>query len=135
MLWKQVREMSAVINKSKKIYRMALIVESLFLIMTVFILLFLQIKSVFSFVLGAVSSFIPYCVFVYMTFFRPIKSSQHRLTVFYRSEIIKWITTITLISTVFLFYKDIYLVNFFIAYIFFLLLNNIIPILLFARFR
>ena len=127
--------MSVVITKSKKIYRTALLLEFLFLSVILLLFILRQDRTVFSFILGAVSSFIPHCVFVYWVFFRQIKLHPIKLGVFYKGEILKWLIAISLISVILVCYDDINAIVFFSGYFLLLLLNNLLPMLLFSKFK
>ena len=127
--------MSVVITKSKKIYRTALLLEFLFLSVILLLFILKQDRTVFSFILGALSSFIPHCVFVYWVFFRQIKLYPIKLGVFYKGEILKWLIAISLISVVLVCYDDINAIVFFSGYFLLLLLNNLLPMLLFSKFK
>ncbi len=127
--------MSAVIKRSKKIYRAALLFETIFLLMTAILLTIWHKVWAVSFTLGAVSSFIPYCFFVYWIFFRKTGYQPGKLAAFYQGEIFKWIITIGLISAVFWFCTELNITAFFTGYFLSLLLNNLLPMCLFAHIK
>lgn len=127
--------MSVVINRSKKIYCKALLFESLFLLITAVLLAVWYKIEVVSFGLGGISGFVPYCFFVYWIFFRQTGRQSNRLSAFYKGEIAKWIITIGLVSAIFLFYSELNTIAFFIGYFLSLLLNNLLPMCLFAHIK
>ncbi|MFZ7277401.1 ATP synthase subunit I [Avibacterium endocarditidis] len=126
--------MSAVIKKTKKKYQLALSIELLIFITVFLVLLAVQLSNAVSFLLGTFAIFVPYCMFVFLMFFKTAKNT-HQLTTFYRGGAIKFICTIILIVIAFKFFPTINYVVFFIGYFLALLLNNLLPVMVTKMFR
>lgn len=121
--------MSAIVQQAKLHYRKVLIIE-LILISAVSFLCFLLKKSVaVSLLLGFLSAFLPYLCFVYCVFFSRFSTNTHKMKPFYWGEGIKWITTIILITVIFITYKSIDFIAFFIGYFVILMTNIVLPII------
>ncbi|WP_373767566.1 ATP synthase subunit I [Glaesserella sp.] len=122
--------MSAVIHRTKQLYRKALSIEfTLFCVLTAGAALWHKADSVSSFFVGGMASFLPHCLFVYWVFFRKTSLTLNKMTDFYRGEGLKWLATIVLIVVLFKFYTSLNYVFFFIGYFLMLLLNSLLPIL------
>lgn len=121
--------MSAVINRAKQRYLKAMKWE-IGVILACFVgLIALQRELNFSFLAGAISSFLPHCVFVYWVFFKSAKNQQ-KMTAFYWGEAMKWIVAILLIILSFIFLPQLKVLVFFAGYFLALLLNIILPVML-----
>ncbi|QEH17073.1 ATP synthase subunit I [Histophilus somni] len=120
--------MSAVIKKTQKRYKISLLIE-FFIFMFSFVLLSIGGMSdhevYLSFLFGALSVFIPYCLFVYLMFFTN-KKYKNNLKMFYSGELIKFILTIILVVFIFKTFKVDFKV-FFVGYLISIVLNNLLP--------
>lgn len=122
--------MSAVIQRAKKHYFSALILEMLFILMGLATIFFVQSQWVSSVFAGVLAGFLPYCLLVYWYFFRPITKDQTKMTVLYWGEGLKWLATILIIGLSFKFITQLNVIAFFISYIILLIANNLFPFLL-----
>ena len=122
--------MSAVINRAKSQYKQALKVE--FFLLCVFALgvSLWKMNFNFSFLGGALASFLPHLVFVYWVFFKKSAKNQSKMTAFYRGEGMKWLVTIILVLGCFKLIPALDVVLFFVGYFIALFLNNMIPFVL-----
>ncbi|AAP95027.1 F0F1 ATP synthase subunit I [[Haemophilus] ducreyi] len=125
--------MSAVINKAKQHYLMALKLESGILFAIFCMLLILEGSLSFSWLGGCLASFLPYCLFVYWIFFKKSAKNQSKMAAFYRGEGLKWLATILLVVAAFKLIPELHRVLFFVGYFVALLLNNVIPFVLQKR--
>ena len=125
--------MSTVINKAKQHYIRALKIESLLLLSTVGFLIVWKGVDGISFLCGALSSFVPHCVFVYWIFFKKTTKNQSRMGTFYRGEGLKWLITILLVVMCFKLLPSLHIVLFFVGYLMALFFNNVIPFILSKR--
>ncbi len=121
--------MSAIIKQAKRQYQFALGIELLVLLVIFSILIALQWNIAVSFVLGAISVFIPHCFFVAFVFFTKQRYTN-KLGAFYRGELIKFVFTIILIIIAFKLFLSINFVAFFAGYLLGLVLNNLLPFLI-----
>lgn len=126
--------MSAVINKAKQNYRYYLKLTLLLQLLVAMLIWGLCGANVVSFLLGALSSFLPYCLFVYWIFFRQ-KSvmNTHKMTAFYQGEALKWLATILCVVGVLKGYPELHLLLFALGYFLILLCNSLLPFLLKQR--
>ncbi|KAE9541448.1 ATP synthase subunit I [Ursidibacter maritimus] len=126
--------MSAVLNQAKRLYRIVIILQFLLLVFVSVVLTFLQnVEFAFSYAVGCLCGFIPFCLFVYWIFFREPAKNTNKMTAFYRGEGLKWLLTIILIVVAFKSYPTMNFVAFFVGYFFMLLCNSLLPILLKLR--
>lgn len=121
--------MSAVINRAKQQHLKAIKWEMGLIIFITFFLYFIKGMASFSFLAGALSSFLPHCAFVYWIFFKSAKNQQ-KVTAFYRSEGIKWLVAILLITASFTLVPNLQLLFYFVGYFLALCLNIMLPIML-----
>lgn len=122
--------MSAVLEKSKKIYQKAIISETLLFIFLSIITITYDFDAGVFVSLGFICGFLPQCFFIFFVLFR--RESQpiaNKMTALYYGEAFKIAISIVLFIAVFTAYKKIDLV-FFIGYFLAILLNNIVPIYL-----
>lgn len=121
--------MSAVINRAKQRYINAIKWEiGVILVCFVGLNIYQQTFNL-SFLAGAISSFLPHCVFVYWVFFKSAKKQQ-KMTAFYWSEAMKWFIAISLIILSFLLIPQLKVLIFFAGYFLALLLNIVLPVML-----
>lgn len=126
--------MSAVIKKTKKIYQITLFVEMITFFLVFSLLLMMTNKDIAcSFLLGSLAIFIPHCLFTFMFFFTKQEYNK-KLTTFYRGEIVKFVVTIILLISIFLFIP-INVIAFFSGYFVAILLNNLYPFVISKCFR
>ncbi|WGE31706.1 ATP synthase subunit I [Actinobacillus genomosp. 2] len=122
--------MSAVINKAKQHYIRVLKTEILLLLIIFGVFIVWRGIDGISFISGAISSFLPHCVFVYWIFFKKTTRKQAKMADFYRGEGIKWLTAILLVILCFKLLPSLHIVFFFVGYLVALFLNNVIPFIL-----
>ncbi|HDL5698665.1 ATP synthase subunit I [Mannheimia glucosida] len=127
--------MSAVINKAKSQYKQALKTEFFILCLLVVGLSCWKMNLDFSFLGGALASFLPHLVFVYWIFFKKSAKNQSKMTAFYRGEGMKWLVTIILVIGCFKLIPNLDFVWFFVGYFIALFLNNMIPFVLSKHHR
>lgn len=123
--------MSAIIHKTKQNYRYYLTVElALIVVGTVGVSAFFGYDA-FSFLGGALASFLPHCLFVFWVFFRK-KSALYanKLTSLYQGEALKWLLTILLIVAAFTLYATIHIALFASGYFLMLVCNSLLPLCL-----
>lgn len=120
--------MSAVIHKAQQQHRKTLIWEVCILVSLSLFCLLWQFNVSLSFFAGAMSSFLPYVLFVYWIFFRKSAKNRQQMTAFYRGEGLKWLATILLVVLSFKMIPDLHLVGFFVGYFLALCLNIALPI-------
>ncbi|MDO5054236.1 MAG: ATP synthase subunit I [Pasteurella oralis] len=121
--------MSRVIAQAKKKYKRSLTIESLILLITALILMSWQWQIAASFYLGAMAIFLPYCVFVFLVFFRKKQQFSNKITYFYYGEGIKFLLTIVCIIAIFKLFSSMQPIAFFSGYFIAIVLNNILPFL------
>lgn len=121
--------MSAVINRAKQRYLKAMKWEIIVILVCFAGIIAVQRELNFSFLAGAISSFLPHCVFVYWVFFKSAKNQQ-KMTAFYWGEAMKWIVAILLIILSFIFLPQLNVLVFFAGYFLALLLNILLPVVL-----
>ncbi|WP_032093266.1 MULTISPECIES: ATP synthase subunit I [Pasteurellaceae] len=121
--------MSAIIKQAKRQYQFALGIELLVLLVIFSVLIALQWNIAVSFVLGAISVFIPHCFFAASVFFTE-RQYANKLSAFYRGEVIKFVFTIILIIVAFKLFLSMNFIAFFAGYFLGLVLNNLLPFLI-----
>ena len=121
--------MSAVINRAKQRYIKAIKWEATIIFFSFFAVIAVQSELNFSFLAGAISSFLPHCVFVYWIFFKLAKFQQ-KMTAFYWGEGMKWLMTMVLIILSFILLPALKVLFFFAGYFVALLLNIVLPVVL-----
>ncbi|MDO4429964.1 MAG: ATP synthase subunit I [Lonepinella koalarum] len=119
--------MSAIIKQAKKNYSKALIIEFLFISAVSFLGVFIEKHTGLSLLLGFLSAFLPYLLFVYWVFFKPFTVSVNKLNIMYKGEALKWVVAIILIAFVFIFYKEMKILVFFSGYFVILAMNIVLP--------
>lgn len=122
--------MSFVVNQAKQHYRKALWVELGIVLLLTLLVLVVKFDITLSFSAGLLSSFLPFCLFVYWIFFRYSPKNQSKMTALYRGEGLKWLATIVLIVASFKLITHLNVLAFFIGYIMMLIFNNLIPFVL-----
>ena len=122
--------MSFVINQAKRHYRKALWVELSIVCFLTLIAWLIKTEITLSFLAGLLSSFLPFCLFVYWIFFRFSQKNQSKMTALYRGEGLKWLATIVLVVASFKLLMNLNLLAFFMGYILMLIFNNLIPFVL-----
>lgn len=117
--------MSLVIQKARKKYKLSLMFEVIFFVITLALYFFLQNEQIISFFLGGIAVFLPHCFFVLFVFFikQNIKSPLKKL---YLSELIKFIFTILFIVIILKSFS-VSIIAFLVGYVVGILLNNILP--------
>lgn len=122
--------MSAVIHRAKELYLKLLITEvMLIFIFSALVFIFNKSASI-DFFIGSLVGYLPHALFVYWYFFRKQIKNCSKMTVLYRGEGLKWLSTIVLMLLSFKFLNNINLIVFFTGYILLLIINNLIPFLL-----
>ncbi|SPY34175.1 ATP synthase subunit I [Pasteurella canis] len=121
--------MSRVIAQAKKKYKISIIAECFILLITALVLMSWQWQTAISFYLGAMAIFLPYCVFVFLVFFRKKQQFSNKITYFYYGEGIKFLLTIVCIIATFKFFSSMQPIAFFSGYFIAIILNNILPFL------
>jgi len=122
--------MSFVVNQAKQHYRKALWVEIGIVLLLTLLVSVLKFDITLSFLTGLLSSFVPFCLFVYWIFFRYSPKNQSKMTALYRGEALKWLATIVLIVASFKLITNLNVLAFFVGYIMMLVFNNLIPFVL-----
>lgn len=122
--------MSFVVNQAKQHYRHVLMIELGIITLLTFIVLVFKFDITLSFLFGLLSSFLPFCLFVYWIFFRYSPKNQSKMTALYRGEGLKWLLTIVLVVASFKLIMNLNVLAFFIGYIMMLFFNNLIPFVL-----
>lgn len=122
--------MSFVVNQAKQHYRHVLVIELGIIALLTFIVLVFKFDITLSFLFGLLSSFLPFCLFVYWIFFRYSPKNQSKMTALYRGEGLKWLLTIVLVVASFKLIMNLNVLAFFIGYIMMLFFNNLIPFVL-----
>lgn len=122
--------MSFVVNQAKQHYRHVLVIELGIITLLTFIMLVFKFDITLSFLFGLLSSFLPFCLFVYWIFFRYSPKNQSKMTALYRGEGLKWLLTIVLVVASFKLIMNLNVLAFFIGYIIMLFFNNLIPFVL-----
>ena len=122
--------MSCVINQAKQHYRKALLIELGIIIFATLIVSVFRFDVTMSFLSGLLSSFLPFCLFVYWIFFRFTPKNQSKMNALYRGEGLKWLLTIVLVVASFKLMMNLNVLAFFIGYIMMLVFNNLIPFVL-----
>ncbi|MCI7352462.1 MAG: ATP synthase subunit I [[Actinobacillus] rossii] len=122
--------MSFVVNQAKQHYRHVLVIELGIITLLTFIVLVFKFDITLSFLFGLLSSFLPFCLFVYWIFFRYSPKNQSKMTALYRGEGLKWLLTIVLVVASFKLIMNLNVLAFFIGYIMMLFFNNLIPFVL-----
>ncbi|MDD7426050.1 MAG: ATP synthase subunit I [[Actinobacillus] rossii] len=122
--------MSFVVNQAKQHYRHVLVIELGIITLLTFIVLVFKFDITLSFLFGLLSSFLPFCLFVYWIFFRYSPKNQSKMTALYRGEGLKWLLTIVLVVASFKLIMNLNMLAFFIGYIMMLFFNNLIPFVL-----
>ena len=122
--------MSFVVNQAKQHYRHVLVIELGIITLLTFIVLVFKFDITLSFLFGLLSSFLPFCLFVYWIFFRYSPKNQSKMTALYRGEGLKWLLTIVLVVASFKLIMNLNVLAFFIGYIMMLVFNNLIPFVL-----
>lgn len=122
--------MSFVVNQAKQHYRHVLMIELGIITLLTFIVLVFKFDITLSFLFGLLSSFLPFCLFVYWIFFRYSPKNQSKMTALYRGEGLKWLLTIVLVVASFKLIMNLNMLAFFIGYIMMLFFNNLIPFVL-----
>ncbi|TNH09455.1 ATP synthase subunit I [Testudinibacter sp. TR-2022] len=122
--------MSAVLDRNRKLYHKAFIIE-LALILIVYALIgLLQPAFSFPFLLGALIGWLPQLVLVvYVFYLRANLQPEHKLKALYQGEGIKIVLTIILLLLVFI-NIDLTPLAFFAGYFGLILLNNLLPFVL-----
>ena len=121
--------MSAVINRAKQRYIKAIKWEMAIIFLSFPAVIAVQSELNFSFLAGAISSFLPHCVFVYWIFFKSAKFQQ-KMTAFYWGEGMKWLMTMVLIILSVILLPALKVLFFFAGYFVALLLNIVLPVML-----
>ncbi|WP_109078314.1 ATP synthase subunit I [Aggregatibacter kilianii] len=122
--------MSRVLAQARAKYKKSIFIEFFIgLVSSSVIALLSNAQSAVDFCLGFSSAFIPFCIFVYVVFYRKQDLSK-KLTALYRGEAIKFILTILIIVISFKWLSVTYFIVFFTGFFAALMLNNIIPFLL-----
>lgn len=121
--------MSKVLTQARNRYKKAIVIESVCLVILSLFITLWWTKSAVDFSLGFVCAFAPFCVFVYIVFFRKQEFSA-KLTTFYYGEIVKFILTIVLVGGSLKWLSVSHFILFFIGFFTALALNNFIPFLL-----
>lgn len=122
--------MSAVLEQTKQLYRKALYIEILILILVSLSALILgDSRIVLGILFGQIAGFLPHCVFVFWLFFIQ-RERQAKITAFYRGEGLKWLLTIVLVSIALISDKEMPYGAFFIGYMLALGANSLLPIVL-----
>ncbi len=122
--------MSFVVNQAKQHYSHVLVIELGIIALLTFIVLVFKFDITLSFLFGLLSSFLPFCLFVYWIFFRYSPKNQSKMTALYRGEGLKWLLTIVLVVASFKLIMNLNVLAFFIGYIMMLFFNNLIPFVL-----
>lgn len=122
--------MSFVVNQAKQHYSHVLVIELGIITLLTFIVLVFKFDMTLSFLFGLLSSFLPFCLFVYWIFFRYSPKNQSKMTALYRGEGLKWLLTIVLVVASFKLIMNLNVLAFFIGYIMMLFFNNLIPFVL-----
>lgn len=124
--------MSAVLALIKQQYLRVIRIE-LMLLVSLSLLIGISVESplisAISFVLGALASLLPQCLFIYWVFFRKKAKNSHKMATFYRGEGLKWLATIMLIVMALKGVSTLNLTLFFAGYFVFLLCNSLLPFL------
>lgn len=123
--------MSAVLERTKRLYLKAMWVESVGLASVVLLCgVCVDFSAAFSLLLGGFASFLPFCLFVYWVFFRKSAKNANKMTAFYRGEGLKWLATIVLMVAVLKGYPNLNVLAFFGGYFLCLVCNSLLPIVL-----
>lgn len=126
--------MSRVLGNTRALYGKVIIIEAILLSVFSLLLTLYQQHYGISFLFGAISSVIPQVLLIGFVFFR--EKSQYltnKTTALYQGEGVKFLFTILIIALVFIFYKKIHFVYFFIGFIVFLVLNVALPMILLIK--
>lgn len=119
--------MSAILKQVKKHYSKALVAQFVLISAVSFLCILVEKHIALSLLLGSLSAFLPYVLFVYWVFFSPFAVSANKLNLMYKGEAIKWVVAIILIAAVFILYKNIKILVFFSGYFVALIMNIILP--------
>ncbi len=123
--------MSAVLRQTKQLYQKVLFAEFILLACIAGIVgIWLGFNHFISFVLGEIAGLLPHCVLVYWVFFRKSVINPQSMSIFYRGEGLKWLTTIILIVVMFKSYSEMHYLAFFCGFFFMILCNSLLPIAL-----
>lgn len=122
--------MSAVLESTQKRYRKVIGIELVLLVsLSLLISIGLSQWSGLSFSLGAFTSLLPQCLFIYWVFFRQKAKNANKITAFYRGEGLKWLATIVLMVIALKMVSTLNIALFFAGYFLFLLCNSLLPFL------
>lgn len=120
--------MSRVIRHSKKIYQRAILAESIILIIFCVGIVLYNSKYALPFLLGFLVAFISQLGFTgYIFYFVEKKSIQDRVKVLYQSEALKIGLNIFLFALLFLWFKPVQPIIFFIGYFIAIMFNSTLP--------
>lgn len=123
--------MSAVLDRTRTLYRQVMLLESGLLCLLSLCLLCYAMEWGISFLLGSLASFLPFCLFAYWVFFRSqVAKNANKVTAFYRGEGLKWLATIVLVVLGLKLYTSLHLGLFFSGYFLFLVANSLLPVAL-----
>lgn len=128
---RRVKKMSAVLERTKRLYQKTMWVE-LAVLVSAFLLygIFADFSAAVSFLLGGMASFLPFCLFVYWVCFRKKVNHGNKMTTLYRGEGLKWLATILLIVAVLKGYPNLNVFAFFCGYFLCLVCNGLLPMIL-----
>lgn len=123
--------MSAVLDRTRTLYRKVMLLESGLLWLLSLGIFCYAVEGGISFLLGGLASFLPFCLFAYWLFFRQsVAKKANKITAFYRGEGLKWLATIVLVVLGLKLYADLHIGLFFSGYFLFLVANSLLPIIL-----
>ncbi|OOF67975.1 ATP synthase subunit I [Rodentibacter caecimuris] len=120
--------MSKVVKQAITRYKKAILIEVCTMAIISGFLFIWQWKSAVDFSLGFLSALLPFCLFIYIVFFRT-QSLSKKLTALYRAEALKFISTIIFVTISFK-WSVVNFIAFFVGFFIALILNNLVPFLL-----
>ncbi|NBI12225.1 ATP F0F1 synthase subunit I [[Haemophilus] felis] len=122
--------MSKVLLQSINLYKKTLFLESCCLLLISLALGYSDWKFSLYFLCGAIAVFLPFCIFIFLVFFRQKKDFSNNIKHFYRGEMFKFLATILLCIVFFVVLPSVNYLIFFLGYSVALLFNTVIPLLL-----
>ncbi|TCP97292.1 ATP synthase protein I [Cricetibacter osteomyelitidis] len=121
--------MSAILKRTKKMYRKVILIELLCFITATLLIICYQINDGIAFALGVFSIFVPQCALIFFVYFRrQSQQNMQNMTALYQGEAIKFAITIVLMAGFFSLYQTMNYIFFFVGFIVALVLNNLLPI-------